>query len=93
MAAAGLKDEVTNFGYKLWECFLDPCVCCFVCVVPCGICFAQAGAVGHAYGEFFQPYWCIYFFCCIGATINRYKIRKGYKIDGNIIFDFLQHFF
>ena len=94
MAAAGIKDETTNFSYKLWECCLDPCVTCFVCFVPCGICYAQAGAVGHATnGECFTPYWCIYFLCCIGATINRYKIRKGYGIDGHCILDALQHFF
>ena len=66
---------------------------------PCGAAFMlglavyDAGSVKCDPGEFFVPCLLNAYLCCIGATINRRKIRTVYGYEQNCMKDLAIHTF
>ncbi|CAG9323276.1 unnamed protein product [Blepharisma stoltei] len=77
----------------LFGCFRDCCTCIIVWFCPLAYCIYQGISVKKATGEScFGAYCCPIVLCCIGAAINRGKIRDRYLINGSFVGDCFYHF-
>lgn len=80
-----------------WEeslagCCGDVCSCCIVALCPFGCCLYQGLAVSKATGDgCCTPFCCPICLCCIGAGMNRRRVRERYLIKGNLCLDVLTH--
>lgn len=78
----------------LCGCFHDCFVCLMVMFVPCGFCYYQGMAVSKATAEgCCVPCLCPLLCCCIGAAVNRGRIRDSYLIEGSMCSDICIHIF
>ena len=76
---------MSNFNEDLFGCLSDIKVCLAGCFYPCCV---QAVAVDKATGTgVVMPLLLVCCLSCIGAGINRGKIRERYGIEGSFIFD------
>lgn len=79
---------MTKFEEELCGCFSDIKVCLWGWCVPCGIICMQASAVNKVTGQGAAvPCLLTLFLSCIGAAINRGKIREHYGIEGSFLSD------
>jgi Cys-rich protein (TIGR01571 family) len=83
-----------GFQESFCGCCSRPVSCLVSFFVPFGPCCLQGKSVGDVYktdccGPCLLGVVC----CCIGAAINRGKIRTYYEIDGNCCVDLLAHIF
>mmetsp|Transcript_690 Transcript_690/g.1244 ORF Transcript_690/g.1244 Transcript_690/m.1244 type:complete len:110 (-) Transcript_690:4791-5120(-) len=88
--------EIIMGGWEqpLLGCLSDIGSCLVVLFCPGGYCYCQATSVSKATGEgCCIPYFCPIVLCCIGAAINRSKIRDRYLIDGGFCTDCITHLF
>ena len=88
---------MTDFEESLFGCFNDMKSCVMVCFVPCGYACVQGTSVAATDPingpGFCQPCLCTLYLCCIGATINRVRIRTKLGYDPKCFLDFLTHLF
>ena len=87
---------MVDFKESLFGCFTDFKSCFWVAFVPCGAACIQGWAVAASnpmQPECCGPCCCQLYLCCIGATINRTKIRKNLGYDEKCLLDFAVHFF
>ena len=87
---------MSDFTESLLGCFNDLKSCVCVTFVPCGAACTQGWAVAASNPmepQCFAPCMCNLYLCCIGATINRGKIRKNFGYDEKCLLDFAVHFF
>jgi len=83
---------MADFEEPLLGCLADFCICLVAFCVPCGACCMQAQAVDRAtQGNegVFMPLLCVCCLGCIGAAINRGKIRESFSISGSFVNDCL----
>jgi Cys-rich protein (TIGR01571 family) len=85
---------MADFEQPLFGCLSDLFSCLIVSFIPGGICFIQASAVNRATGEgMVIPFILPCLAACIGAAINRGKLRDHYKLNGSFVIDCLLHWF
>ena len=87
---------MVDFTESLLGCFNDMKSCACVAFVPCGIACVQGWAVAAAdpmNAQCCGPCMCNLYLCCIGATINRTKIRTKLGYDQKCLLDFITHLF
>ncbi|CAG9329920.1 unnamed protein product [Blepharisma stoltei] len=76
----------------LFGCFRDCCSCIIISLCPMAYCVYQGISVKKATGESCLCACCYSaVLCCIGAAINRGKIRDRYLINGSCFSDCLLH--
>jgi Cys-rich protein (TIGR01571 family) len=94
MASSPSPMAKADWNYVLFGCCTSPCQAWCICLCPWLIPYCSAIAVTAATGDSpCIPYYCVCYCCCIGACLNRGKIRAGYNISGNAICDCLVHCF
>ena len=82
-----------DFNEPLCGCFNDCSSCLIGFCVPCGICYLQAKAVSDATGDGMGTPCLLRGLCCIGAALNRGKIRSHFEYDGSFLGDCFIHWF
>ena len=83
---------MSEWNEALCGCLKDICVCLAVLVCPGGYCCIQAISVSKATSDgCICPFICSMCFLCIGAAINRGKIRTRYIIPGSYCQDCILH--
>ncbi|CAG9335647.1 unnamed protein product [Blepharisma stoltei] len=87
--------NVIRWEQPLCGCFSDVSSCMIVCLIcPGGSCIYQALTVSKATGDScYHAFCCSVLACCIGAAINRKKVRDRYLIDGSCVGDCITHLF
>ena len=83
-----------NWEENLCGCLGAKCFCCLVMIFPVLYPAYQGWIINKATGESCLTA-CLgpFFLCCIGASVNRGKIRDRYLIDGSFCEDCLIHAF
>lgn len=92
---------MVDFKESLLGCFTNVPTCLYVMCVPLGYACTQGYAVAGAAAqggdlakvECCGPCLCAAYLCCIGATINRTKIRKGLGYDLKLCLDVVTNIF
>lgn len=85
---------MVNFEHALFGCVKDVFSCLIICLVPGGYCIYEGLTVAKATGEScLVAYCCPFLLCCIGAAVNRGKIRDKYIIGGSFCEDCMLHCF
>ena len=82
-----------DFNEPLCGCCNDAGSCLIATCVPCGLCYLQARAVSDATGDGMGVPCLLWGLGCIGAAINRGKIRSHFDYDGSFIGDLFLHWF
>ena len=83
-----------DFNEPLFGCFKDIPLCLIASCVPCGLCYLQAKAVDTVTNDGMAiPCLLIYFAGCLGAAVNRGKVREVLKYDGSFCGDCCLHCF
>ncbi|CAG9310719.1 unnamed protein product [Blepharisma stoltei] len=81
------------WDFKTFECAQNPVMCLWAWCVPCGSCCMQAidAKISDPENKNAALIACLFdcFLCCIGATINRMKLRKQMSIEDSVAMDFL----
>ncbi|CAG9313351.1 unnamed protein product [Blepharisma stoltei] len=68
--------------------------CAIACLIPGGYCWLQSKTTSIVNGgHFFGPLLNVCLGMCLGAALNRRKIRDAFLIDGHFITDCLAHLF
>lgn len=79
---------MADFEEPFCGCFNDLPVCLIGWCIPGALCYFQAVAVDTITHEgLVVPFLLPCCLSCIGAAINRGKIRDHYKIDGSFVID------
>lgn len=82
-----------SFQEPLFGCFSDLFSCLIAFCCPGGYCYIQASARNKAtHEDCLYPYVLPLLFLCVGAAINRKKLREHYSFSGNFASDCLYHF-
>lgn len=80
--------EYYEFNEPLFGCLSDCKLCFCAILLPGGICCIQARAVHEATGQDLLSALALpWIVGCLGAAINREKIRFAYNIKGNLFQD------
>ena len=74
-------------------CCNDMGSCLIASCVPFGLCYLQAKAVDEATGDGMGVPCLLWALGCIGAAINRGKIRSQFEYEGSFIGDCFVHWF
>jgi Cys-rich protein (TIGR01571 family) len=83
-----------SFQEPIFGCFRDLFSCLIAFCCPGGYCYIQASARTKAtHEECLVPYMLPLLLLCVGAGINRRKLREHHGISGNIASDCLIHAF
>lgn len=83
-----------DFNEPLCGCFKDINSCLLVTFVPCGLCYLQAKAVDNVtHDGMAVPCMLIYFAGCLGAAVNRGKVREAFGYNGSFCGDCCLHCF
>jgi len=84
----------TSWTVPLCGCLQDCCIVLAVVCLPCGFCVVQGKAVSSATSEnCCVPCCCPIVLCCVGAAINRGRIRDSFLIEGSLLEDLCVHIF
>jgi Cys-rich protein (TIGR01571 family) len=83
---------MSQFNEALCGCLSGPWSCIVGWCIPGGYCLLQALAVKKSTNQgMLGPYLLPWLLMCIGAAINRGKVRETFKIEGNFFSDCLLH--
>lgn len=85
---------MATWDAKLCSCSAKEGFCILVALLPMCHPIFQGYAVSKSTHEsWFTACLCPLLFCCIGAAVNRRKIRNKYLIEGNLCEDCMFHCF
>ena len=83
-----------EFEEPLCGCLQDLCSCCIAFVVPGGVCWLQASALGTATSRetgggtgVCVPFLCVCCFGALGGAWNRGQLRRQFSIRGSFLAD------
>lgn len=84
---------MSDFEVGLFDCCKSINKICILSCLPFGSSCIQAKAVSitRSNEKFCEAFSYSFFFCCIGAGLNRQHIREFYDIDGTLIEDVFCH--
>mmetsp|Transcript_827 Transcript_827/g.1827 ORF Transcript_827/g.1827 Transcript_827/m.1827 type:complete len:114 (-) Transcript_827:4122-4463(-) len=69
-------------------------ICLLVSCVPCGYCWVQSYSASYVSGEPQLKRFClVLLLSCLGAGLNRRRVRQMFLIEGNLCSDCLMHWF